>query len=281
MTTPAGRLAFATGEVAKLPAFVRRDWLVTLSYRAAFAGDLLSLLTQIVLFYFVGRMVDPQALPAYGGTTATYLEFVSIGIAVGVFVQVGLGRISAVVRNEQLIGTLESLLVTPTATSTIQIGSVAFDLVYVPLRTAVFLATLTAAFGLDLNADGIVPALLVLLFFIPFVWGLGLVGAAAILTFRRGAGVAGVLGTLLVLGSGAYFPVDLLPSWAAWLDDSNPVAITIEGMRESLLGGGEWPSLGRDLVSISIASVLSVLAGALLFRWALARERERGSLGMY
>ena len=37
------------------------------------------------------------------------------------------------------MGTLESLLVTPTAAATVQLGSAVFDLVYMPLRTAVFL----------------------------------------------------------------------------------------------------------------------------------------------
>ena len=59
-----------------------------------------------------------------------------------VFLHVGLVRVGTAVRGEQLMGTLESVLMTPTATGTIQLGSVVFDLIYVPLRTALFLVAI-------------------------------------------------------------------------------------------------------------------------------------------
>jgi hypothetical protein len=50
-------------ELAKIPAFVRRDLMVTLSYRGAFVMDLVNLATQAVRFWFIGKMVDPATLP--------------------------------------------------------------------------------------------------------------------------------------------------------------------------------------------------------------------------
>lgn len=281
VATARSRLDFLAGEVAKLPAFVRRDFLVALSYRAAFVGDVVSLATQLALFYFVAKMVDESVLPSYGGSRAGYLEFVVVGIAVGAFVQVGLGQVATVVRNEQLMGTLDSLLVTPTSTGTVQIGSVAFDLVYIPLRTILFLGATVALFGLDLSAGGLVPSVVVLLVFIPFVWGLGLLGAAVVFTFRRGGGVTVLVGTLLALGSGAYFPLGVLPGWAESLAQANPVAITIEGMREALIGGGVWPAFWEDLVIVAAGSAVTTFVGVLALRWALRRERARGTLGLY
>ena len=43
----------------------------------------------------------------------------------------------------------------------------------------IFLVAVAIGFGLEFNADGLVPALLVLVAFVPFVWGLGLISAAA------------------------------------------------------------------------------------------------------
>jgi ABC-2 type transport system permease protein len=276
-----GRSALIAGELAKLPAFLRRDVLVALSYRVAFVSDLLGLSTQVLLFYFVGRMVDPETIPSFGGSRATYLEFVAIGIALGVFVQIGLGRVASALRTEQLTGTFEAILATPTAIGTIQLGSVVFDLLYVPIRTGVFLVVMAAAFGLDFDVSGIVPAGIELLAVIPFVWGLGLLSAAAIVTFRRGAGLTGLIGTLLALGAGAYFPLDLLPGWAQALAEVNPIALSLDGMRESLLGGAGWSPIAHDLLRIVPASALSLLLGVLAFRWAFERERRRGSLGLY
>lgn len=153
-------------ELRKIPAFVRRDFLVSWSYRLAFVSDVVGLIAGAALFYLIGLMVDPTKIPSYGGGRATYMEFVAVGIALGVFIQLGLARVATVLRNEQLTGTLECLLMTPTASSTIQLGSVAYDLVYVPIRTGIFLAIIAVAFGLDLDVGGIVPAGLALLLFI-------------------------------------------------------------------------------------------------------------------
>ena len=281
MTALAARGSLLLEEAAKLPAFLRRDLLVALSYRVAFVADLLSLFTQALLFYFVGRMIQPSELPSFGGAQVDYLEFVAIGIAVSVFVQLGLGRVAAAFRAEQLMGTLESMLTTPTSPSTIQLGSVVFDLVYVPIRTACFLVVMALAFGIDLQVGGLLPAVVLLLVFIPFVWGLGVLGAAAILTFRRGGGLAGIVGTLLGLASGAYFPLTLFPDWAEALAEANPIAILLDGLRGLLLGGDGWGSILPDLALLAPVSAASLALGILAFRVALARERGRGTIGLY
>ena len=122
-------------EAIKLPAFARRDMIVAWSYRFAFFSDAFALVLQAFLFYFVGLLVDDSKLPEYGGSEVSYMQFVVVGIALAAFVQVGLGRVSAAMRQEQMQGTLEAILSTPTSPATIQLGSVVYDLVYVPLRT--------------------------------------------------------------------------------------------------------------------------------------------------
>ena len=269
------------GEAAKLPAFLRRDLLTAWSYRVGFFSDFANLAAQMVLFFFLGRLIEDGALPSYGGGAVTYLEFVTLGVVLNVFVQVALTRTSEALRTEQMIGTLEALLTTPTATSTILVGSAVFDLVYIPIRTAVFLLFMALVAGLDFTASGALPALVLLLAFIPFVWGLGMCTAAAILTFRRGSGLMGIGTMALGLLSGAFFPLTLLPAWVASIAEYNPLAIAIEGLRETLLGGTGWTGMGHDLLLLAPMSVLSILLGSLLFRASLRRERRRGTLGLY
>ena len=122
------------GELAKLPAFVRRDVRIALSYRMAVVGGLLAVVIQAVVFSFIGKLVDPARLPTFGGTRATYMEFVTIGIGLNMVVLLMVHQLATAIRGEQMIGTLESLLVTPTRTTTIQVGSATFELLYIPLR---------------------------------------------------------------------------------------------------------------------------------------------------
>jgi ABC-2 type transport system permease protein len=268
-------------ELLKLPAFVRRDFLVAWSYRLSFVSDIVNLAGQIIVFYFIGQLVDSSKLPTFGGSEVTYLEFAAVGIAVGVFIQFGLDRVSAAMRGEQLMGTLESVLVTPTAPATVQLGSVAFDLVYVPLRTAIFLGGITLAFGLHFSASGLLPALLLLIAFIPFVWGLGVFTAALLLTFRRGGGFVGLGVVILGLLSGVYFPLELLPGWLPQVAEANPVAMAINGMRDALLGGATLTDVAPTIALVLPLSAVSLAAGLGAFRLSVRRERRRGTLGLY
>jgi ABC-2 type transport system permease protein len=269
------------GELVKLPAFLRRDLLVAWSYRLAFVSEWGGLVLQALMFYFVGKLVAPSAIPSYGGEPATYMEFVAVGIALTAFVQLALSRVGTGLRSEQVYGTLESLLSTPTSTMTIQLGTVFYDLLYIPVRTALFLAFAALAFGLHFDLDGILPACVVLLAFIPFVWGLGVANAGFLLTFRRGGGVSGFIVTVLSLFSGAFFPLTVLPGWAQSAAELNPIAVAIEGMREPLLGGSGWTGVGADLVVLLPLAAVSLALGIAAFRLALRREKRRGSLGLY
>ena len=276
-----GRRPLLLEEAAKLPAFARRDLLVAWSYRFAFVTDALGLLLQAFLFYFVGLLVDESKLPEIGGSPVSYMEFVVIGIALAAFVQIGLGRVSMALRQEQMLGTLEAILATPTSPSTIQLGSVVYDLLYVPLRTGLFLALVAVGFGLDFNLGGLVPATLVVLAFIPFVWGIGLVSAAGTLTFRGGSTGVGFGITIMTLASGAYFPLELLPGWLEAAAAVNPMAIAIDGMREPLLGTVDWMETLRHLLTLAPMAAVSLTIGIVAFRVALQRERRRGTLGLY
>jgi ABC-2 type transport system permease protein len=273
--------AHIAGELRKLPAFVRRDFIVAWSYRLPFVGDWVGLALQAFMFYFVGLMVDPAKLPSFGGTPTTYMEFVAVGIAISAFLTLALGRVAVGMQQEQFAGTLESLLMTPTSPATIQLGSVVYDLIYIPLRTAIFLVVIALAFGLDFYASGLVPALVVLLVFIPFVWGLGVASAGATLTFRRGSGIVGLGSTVLVLFSGAFYPLDVLPDWVATIAQLNPITIAVDGMREPLLAGTGWEGVGRAVAILVPLSAASLTLGVYAFRAALRRERRQGTLGLY
>jgi ABC-2 type transport system permease protein len=268
-------------ELRKLPAFFRRDFLVMWSYRLAFFVDWANLIGQVVIFSLVGRIVDPSYLPTFGGMPITYVEFVVTGIAIASFLQIALGRVVSAIREEQLMGTLESLLVTPTSPLTIQVGSVMYDLAYVPLRTVLFLAAAAALFDARLDPAGLLPVVVIVLMFIPVVWGLGMIGAAGVMTFRRGAGGLGFAVTILMIGSNTYFPIEVLPEWARSLAQLNPISVAVEGTRIALLGGGGWDEIWPTVRILLPMAGTSLLAGLGALNMALRRERRRGTLGLY
>lgn len=268
-------------ELAKLAAFIRRDLRIAASYRMALVVGVFLLAAQAIMFSLIGKLVDPSRLPSYGGAPTTYLEFASIGIVFNMIVVLMLGQVAMSMRSEQMIGTLESLLITPTWIGTIQFGSAAFELLWIPLRFSMFLLAIGLIFGLSMHASGIAPSLALLLVFLPFLWGLGLASAGAILTYRRGGSAMTIGGTVLGLASGAFFPLALLPAWLSVIAKLNPLAIALDGMRNALIGGSGWSPILTDLEKLAPMSLVALGAGVLAFRLALRRERRLGTLGMY
>jgi ABC-2 type transport system permease protein len=269
-------------EMAKLGAFMRRDVLTRLSYRTAILADWFSLFSQALVFSFVSKIVNPARLPTTaGGQRTTYIAYVAVGIAVSGFLALGLARLVGAIRQEQFMGTLESLMVTPTTASVILLGSVVYDLVYVPIRTVIFLVIVSIWFDVNFAAGGYLPALIILAAFIPFVWGLGSIASASVLTFRRGSGVLGFGTFALTFTSGAYFPLGLFPSWVETLARLNPIAVAITGMRDQLIGGAGWGDAAIVLAKLVPMSAGSLLVGLVAFRLAMRRERRLGTLGLY
>jgi ABC-2 type transport system permease protein len=268
-------------ELAKLTAFLRRDFLTAWSYRMVFFTDAGALVVQAFVFAMVGKLVNTSAMPVYGSTHANWIEFATVGIVIGAFLQIGLNRVSSSIRQEQLMGTLDSLLLTPTRLVTMQVGSAMYDLIYVPLRTLLFLLFVILAFGAHFHTTGLLPSVLMMFAFVPLVWGLGLLSAAGALTFRRGSGGLGFASMLLVLASGAAFPLTVTPHWFQTLAHWNPIARAMDGMRETLIGGVGWGYLGSDFAVVVPSALIALALGLTAFSRALRRERRRGTLGVY
>jgi ABC-2 type transport system permease protein len=268
-------------EVRKLAAFLRKDALIAWSYRRAMVSDIVSFLGEAALFYFLSFLVDPARMPQLGGTRADYMGFVAVGLTVAAFYQMGVAKMIGAVRNEQLMGTFEALLVTPTAPTTIQIGLVIYDLIRIPVRAGLFLVLADKVFGVDIHWAGLAQTIAITLVFLPFVWGVAAALAAVVVGFRQATAVVGFVNYALLLGSGTYFPMELLPSWLETTIRLNPLALALNGARAALLGGAGWETTLPQIAMILPLSILAWVAGTLGFRFALDRERRAGTLGLY
>lgn len=278
---PSRRWAAVRQDLAKVPAFFRRDLYVLWSYRVAFFSDWINLVVQLLLFYFLNRLIPPERLPTFGGKPVSYIEFVTVALVVTSFMQVTLGHLLSALRQEQLMGTLESLLLTPTAPTTIQLGSVSYDLLYVPVRTTLFLVIMSTVFGVDFHLSGLIPTVAVLAAFLPCMWGLGLMGAAGVITVRRGTGFAGIAVTGLTLVSGAYFPIEYLPVWLQNVAKYNPIALALDAARQAMLADAGWSVIWPTTLKLVPMALVSLGLGITAFRLALEHERRRGTIGLY
>ena len=109
-----------------------------------------------------------------------------------------------------------------------------------------------------------------------FGWAVGLAVSAMILRYGLGAEELAWAAIFLVAPvSGVYYPIHVLPAWMQAIAAVLPSAHVFEGMRALLLQhefrwDHFWWALGLD--------VLYYVLGVVLFRAAVAKARERGTL---
>jgi ABC-2 type transport system permease protein len=262
-------------------AFILRDFYQTLSYRFAFVLDTLSVFFNAATFYFVAKLFDsaaPPQLAAYGGA---YFPFVLIGIAFSTYQTVGLNSFSQTLRQEQYIGTLESVLVTPIRIPTFLAGSALWDFLYASLEVFFYFLMAFLVFGLSLPHANLFPALIALILTLTTFMGLGILAAAFILRFKRGNPVAWVIATASELLGGVYFPVEILPAWMQSISNWIPMTHALQALRKSLLTGSGFDAIGSHLLYLLLFSVLVWPVGVLAFQWALSRSQKDGTLGHY
>jgi ABC-type multidrug transport system permease subunit len=263
-----------------LAASVQRDWRIAISYRLAYVIEIASIGLTLVLFYYLGQIVDSSTLPVAAEFDGGYFAFVAVGLALARVLHSGLTPFAQQLREDQMTGTLENLMATPASPSVLVLASGAYDL----LRGTAFgvLIILTAAvfFGLDIETDpdsaltvagGLVACLLMFA-------ALGVALAAFTVVFKQTTALLAVVTSGIAVFGGVYFPVELLPDGLRLLSELLPFTWGLEVLRDALLSGeSDIARLGLlvafDLVALPCALVL--------FNVALRRARRSGSLAQY
>lgn len=130
----------------------------------------------------IGRLVDPAALPACGGGRASYMEFVAIGIVLSLVVGLLLVRVATALRGEQTRGTLVALATTPSRMGTVQLRQRGARPVLGAAADGVLPDRGDAGARARLRHRRVPTAAVLVVAILPFICGLGLLSAAAILT---------------------------------------------------------------------------------------------------
>ena len=104
--------------------------------------------------------------------------------------------------------------------------------------------------GVTLSPAGILPTVVMFIPFLPFVWGIGVISAAAILTFRRGHGLIGIWVAIITLTSGAYFPIEYFPGWLQTVAENNPMTGSSTGPVRRCSGNPDWSLVWKVVIPL-------------------------------
>jgi ABC-2 type transport system permease protein len=180
---------------------------------------------------------------------------------------------------ERWEGTIEYTFMAPVRRVTHLLGICSFAIVYAMLRSVVILVAIALAFHLDLSHADIGSALLVLAAATFPVLGLGIfTSVLPLLSPEKGEQMAIAVQGVLLLVSGVYYPISVLPTVFQVMGDASPLTYTLTGIRSALLDhAGAGPLLGTILLLLAMGAVL-IPCGILVFARAERRAKRLGLL---
>ena len=262
----------------KLFAFLKKDLLVTVSYRFRMVLQFGGMFVSILMLYYIGRTFGSAISPyleRYGGT---YFPYALIGIAVSSFVSVGLNSLSREIRTAQIQGTLESLLSTPTSIFTILIGNSLWNFLSALAGSVIMLSAGVVFLKLRIGPEQIFTAMLILILtFIAFL-AVGMLSATFIMIFKQGDPITFVFGMSSYFFGGVLFPVEVLPKSFQIVSTILPITHAIKALREILLATVGFNDITPLLARLTIFIVAVGPVSMLSFRYAIHRAKKDGSL---
>lgn len=270
-------MATVVEEIRASYAFVERNLNLTRRYWGWEVVWLVYSIVNSLAVTFIGAAM--QRISGQQVDTSFLVLYLLIGTLVWSYLSVVFDAISEMITWERWEGTIEYTFMAPIRRGTHMIGTVLFAIVYGVLRTGVILAVVSAFFHVDLSrANFASGTLLLLVGSISFV-GLGIIAAVLPLTFtERGSQTTRVVEAVLLLVSGVYYPVQVLPGWLQVIARLSPATYVLEGMRRSLIDGASVGALGGYLLPLLVMGLTSIPIGVAIFGWAERAAKRNGTL---
>ncbi len=180
---------------------------------------------------------------------------------------------------ERWEGTIEYTFMAPVRRVTHLFGICFFAIAYGLARTFVVLLIATAMFGLDFSHANIPAALAVLAASTAPLIGLSILTAVLpLLSPQKGEQMSIALQGFLLLVSGVYYPLSVLPAPMQVAGAVSPLTYALAGIRHSLLdGAGMEAQLGTIAILLGMGAVL-IPASIVVFAWAENRAKRLGLL---
>lgn len=265
----------------KFIAFFYKDLLNEASYRFAFVTQFVGMIFAALSLFFLSKLLGTAALPALESYGGDYFSFVIIGVAFSSYLSISLESFSGSIRNAQLLGTLEAMLLTQTRPQIIILFSSIYSFFVTSLRVVVFLAIGILALGMNVNGGNFPGALGILILTVLCFSCFGILSASFIMVLKKGNPFNWLFVNVSWLLGGVYYPISILPDWAQKASHLLPITYSLEGMRLALLKGFNNHQLLPYILPLAGISLILLPISIGCFIFAVNKARDNGSLTHY
>lgn len=263
----------------RLIAFFERDVRLALAYPYGLVMPFASIVATVAGFAYLSRLVDPHAHLSTAHESLDYFTYVVLNLSFMLLLNGALQAVAGAIRRDQVAGTLEAVLTTPTSLGHMLLGSTLWPVVFAALQAAAYLAC-GVAFGLRLHAFNAVVFLLTLLLSMACMVALGALGAAVVIRYKQNSPSSLLVGSAAAMLSGALFPIALMPPVLRDISWMLPLTHALAGFRAAL-SGASIGSVYGEILWLAGATLIVTPISLAIFARAVRCARRDGSLATY
>jgi ABC-2 type transport system permease protein len=260
-------------------AFMRIDYIDTMNYPLALIMRGITALVPIVTFYFVSHLM------AQNGPEVAfdYYTFVVIGIVALSVLGSTLTSFGNMMLRYVQEGQLEMFLVEPIRWSLLPFATIPWQ-AFLALVTAIFTAAMATFLGASYLPSGIPIAMLIVFLGLAATLSIGILSASLKVLAKRTDPVLAIYSIAASVLSGAFYPIELLPSWLRTLSWLIPHTYVIQALRRVLMPQGEVLSGPTSLQAIGALTLFCLVMYPIalwIFNRTLDYGRKIGALSGY
>ena len=222
-----------------------------------------------------------KGIPAVGGKID--VEKLTTILLVGAVIWAYLGIIFEILTEtvawERWEGTIEYTFMAPLSRPAHLLGMGAFAVVYGLLRTILLFGVVSAFLDVHYtNANFASAMVIIAVSSVSFV-GIGMMTAVLpLISPEKGTQLGFIAQGLLLVISGVYYPVSVLPQWMQWLSVVSPATYTLEGARKAVLDGAGVAALWGEIWPLLLIGVIAIPAGLAVFAQGERYAKRHGRL---
>jgi ABC-2 type transport system permease protein len=258
-------------------AFFERNWNLTRRYIGWEVVWIVYSLVNALTILFIAAATE--RITGQAVDTHFFILYLLIGTTLWSYLSAVFDVVAETIAWERWEGTIEYTLMAPVPRSLHLIGTCCYAVTYSLLRAALIFAVVALLFGVNLANADLATVLAVVGVGSVSVIGLAIIAAVLPLLFtERGAQMTFVIHSSLLLISGVYAPVDVLPGWLQVLAPLSPMTYVLRAVRAGLLDGAPPAAVAGDLLTLALFGLLLVPAGLFVFRAAERYARRSGRL---
>jgi ABC-2 type transport system permease protein len=266
-----------THELIASRAFVERNFNLTKRYWQWELVGLIYTVANSVTIGFIGKGIE--LLTNTKIDTSYWIMYMLLGSILWGYLSIIFEIVSQIVSWERWEETIEYTFMAPVKRITHMLSVCIYAIGYGFLRSVLVLLVVAFFFKINISQANFLSATGILLIASISFMGLGMCAAVLpLISPERGSQAVGIFQSLLLMFSGVYYEISILPPWMQFVAKLSPATYALKGMREAILRGTPFTHLWLNIYPLIIMSFVLFPLGVIVFNRAEYWAKKKGVL---